>query len=205
MYIKVNLLGERKKKGGKALLWLSLYAFSLLLVAGVFIMNISSVNEELKEKEDQVRLLEAQLNKLKVVTAEVRELSSKKKNLAEKIAVMAALRKKKSGPVKVMDDLNFSIPERAWVTEVKELEGGYLKLSGYALDFETISLFLKNLDASEYFSEVDLIDSKKAVVKEISITEFVIQGKVNYLGKLIPDASPIVLPADPATQQEVKP
>jgi type IV pilus assembly protein PilN len=203
MLVKINLLGVRKKKGAKVALWLSLYVSTLALAALCFMLSLNAINIDLKDKVQQAQFLEKQLNKLKVVTKEVRELSDKKKNLSEKIAVMAALRKKKSGPVRVMDDLNFSVPERAWLVEVKELEGSFLKFSGYALDFETISLFLKNLESSDYFSDVDLIDSKKATVKGVNITEFVIQGKVNYLGRLIPDQSPIVMPEASEAQMAV--
>lgn len=194
MLIKINLLGERKKKGAKTALWLSAYAVSLLLCAFSFLVLLNNINSELSDKESQSGLLEAQLTKLKVVTKEVRDLAAKKNSLAEKIAVMAALKKKKAGPVRVMDDLNLSVPEKSWITDIKELEGGILKISGFALDNQTIAGFMNALGTSEYFSNVDLVETKQVVVKGVGIKEFILQSKINYLGKLIVDSAPIALP-----------
>lgn len=194
MFIKINLLGERKKKGAKTALWLSSYVFALGICALSFLILLNNINSELSDKDSQSGLLEAQLTKLKIVTKEVRDLSAKKNSLAEKIAVMAALKKKKAGPVRVLDDLNISIPEKSWITDIKELEGGLLKISGFALDNQTIAVFMKALDASDYFSNVDLVETKQTIVKGIGIKEFILQSKVNYLGKLVADQAPIILP-----------
>lgn len=194
MLIKINLLGERKKKGAKTALWLCFYGLAVSVCCFVFFIMLNSVSSNLSEKESQASLLEAQLNKLRVVTKEVRDLAAKKTSLAEKIAVMAALKKKKAGPVRVMDDLNVSVPDKSWITDIKELEGGLLKITGFALDNQTIAGFMKSLDASDYFSNVDLVETKQSVVKGIGIKEFILQTNVNYLGKLIADQSPIVLP-----------
>lgn len=194
MYIKINLLGERQKKGGKAILWLSFYTICLFAFGVAALIQLASVNTALSDNESQVSLLEAQLAKLKVVTNEVRELSSKKQSLNEKIAVMAALRKKKAGPVRVMDDLNLSVPDKSWISDIKEAEGGMLKISGFALDNQTIAGFMKSLEASDYFSNVDLVETKQALVKGVGIKEFILQSKINYLGKLIPDQTAITLP-----------
>lgn len=203
MLIRVNLLGERKKKGANTLLWLSLYGASVLLCCAVFFVMLTRVGSELADKESQVGLLEAQLAKLRVVTKEVRELDAKKKSLAEKIAVMAALKKKKAGPVHVMDDLNSAVPDKAWIVELKELDGALLRITGFALDNQTIAGFMKALEDSDYFSDVDLVETKQALVKGVGIKEFILQSKINYLGKIIADQTPIVLPG--ATDAAVAP
>lgn len=202
MYIKINLLGERIKKGAESALWLAAYAVSLLSCAGLFFFLLSSVGAELRQKDANIAQLEAQLSKLKVVTKEVRELDKKKNELAEKIAVMAALKKKKVGPVKVLDDLNISLPEKAWITNIKELEGAVLKISGFALDNQTIAAFMKSLDASDYFSNVDLVETKQAIVQGVGIKEFILQSKINYLGKLIADQDSFDLSTADAVKEE---
>jgi type IV pilus assembly protein PilN len=198
--IKINLLGNDTAIDNSGVFLLGGYLLSMgacLLVC--FILYSSAASDVSQLTEDTTRL-QTQLTKLKETTKEVHDLEHKREDLNSKLAVIATLRRSKVGPVRVLDDLNMAVPERAWLTEIKEASGS-VKISGVALDNQTVSLFMKDLEASDYFENIELVESKQALAKasdpsktvdmtrgdnsdSVKINEFALQTKVLYAGKL---------------------
>jgi type IV pilus assembly protein PilN len=132
--------------------------------------------------------LERQLAALQETTKEVRELDKKRTELNDKLVVIATLKRNKAGPVRVMDDLNMSLPERAWLTEFRE-GAGTLRMIGTALDNQTIATYMKDLQASDYFTAVDLVETKQIESKGVKIKNFTLDAKITYTGKLRKEAA----------------
>jgi type IV pilus assembly protein PilN len=179
--IKLNLLGDETVVDTSGI-WLVLaYCFSFAILAislgGYYLSLQSSVSNMRLEVES----LEKRLASIREVTKEVRALEQKKKDLAEKTAVIAILKRSKLGPVKMMDDLNLAIPERAWLSEIKE-SGGNIRISGFALDNQTVALFMENLEKSSFLNRVDLSESRAVEKDGIKISAFGIQAQINYAG-----------------------
>lgn len=189
--IKINLLGEETAVDHSGGFIIAGYFGSLVLLAGLFMFMYSGISASVESLTTESQQLDAQLVQLKTKTKEVHELEAKRAELRDKLAVIATLKRNKTGPVRMMDDLNKALPERAWLTEVKEREGS-LSISGYALDNQTIVTFMKGLEGSDYFNSVDLMESKKAPWKGVQISQFSIDAKVNYAGKVA--AAPAVKP-----------
>lgn len=182
--IKVNLLGADDIVDGSRVLLLGGYLFSFCVVlAGLAFLNFST-DSEIRALQGQNGVLEGELAKLQEETKEVRHLEKLESELNSKLAVIATLKKSKIGPVRVLDDLNLALPDRAWITEVREEQGRFI-LIGYALDDFTISTFMKELQDSDYFEQVDLEHSKAVDVERVRIREFRVTAKVNYAGRLL--------------------
>jgi type IV pilus assembly protein PilN len=183
--IKINLLGDDTVKdytGHYILFGWAASLFVSCIVGFVLYQSASRTSAELSEDKER---LTAKLEKLKEVTKEVRDLEDKKKALREKLAVIATLKKSKAGPVRVMDDMNLALPERSWILDVKE-NNGVMKMNGMALDNQTISEYLKALEASDYFDKVELGETRQAEVQGAKIKSFSLQANVNYVGSLVP-------------------
>ncbi len=182
--IKINLLGDDSVQDSTGILWAGGYAAGLVLfLVTCFFLN-SSINASIAENTERESVLQAQLVELQKKTKEVRDLEKKRKELSSKLAVIARLKKNKIGPVRVMDDLNISIPERSWLTDVKETNGAF-SIRGFALDNQTIAEFMRSLDSSDYFVNVDLVETKQATKLGAKIKQFVLQAQVNYAGKIL--------------------
>lgn len=182
--IKINLLGEEATTDNSGLYYIAGYVGSLIILLFVGFTLYSSVNASVEEQTRRVQSLEGQLAKLKVVTKEVRELETKKIELKQKLAVIAKLKRNKIGPVRVMDDLNTAVPEKAWITEIREKEN-FLSIYGMALDDQTVATFMRELSKSTYFSKVELVESKKTLWKGVKISQFSIETVINYAGNLV--------------------
>jgi type IV pilus assembly protein PilN len=130
--------------------------------------------------------MEGQLAKLKEANKDVQKLESLKTELRKKLVVVASLKKKKKGPVHILDDINTALPDRAWITQMAE-KAGALMVSGVALDNQTISEFMERLSKSEYLSAVDLVESKQETKDQVKVQGFVLQSKAMYGGKSLPE------------------
>jgi type IV pilus assembly protein PilN len=113
------------------------------------------------------------------------QLERKRKELESKLATIKLLERQRTGPVHVLDDLSSATPEQLWLTEMREA-GGSMTILGRGLDNQTIALFMRNLAASRYFSNVDLVESKQVEEGQAKLKEFSIRTNVVYAGRALP-------------------
>lgn len=175
--IRINLLGEKKDLsvvfalhfliGGSVVL-----SFLLLCV----FIHVSLVSD-LNHAEEQKELLEGKAKQLREQTKHVAELETKKNILAQKLTTIANLKIKKQGPVRVLDNIATSIPEKSWLMKVSQ-KGDVLDFNGIALDNQTIAEFINKLSMSPYFTSVELVYSKEFVKDEVLLKEFQLSAKL---------------------------
>lgn len=182
--IKINLLGTDGTIDSSKPLQLVAYCSCLVLTVGILFYIQNSVSSAIFDLTQDKERLQLQLDNLKKTTQEVRNLERKKDDLRLKLSVIAKLKKSKTGPVRVLDDLNASLPEKSWLLEVKE-SGGVMRIVGLALDNQTIAGFMQELDESDYFEKVDLVEARQSDWKSVKMKRFTLQAGVNYVGKLL--------------------
>ena len=179
--IKINLLGDQEFSENTYTVKTASYFGGLVVLLLTLSIIYTSGSRKLTQLAQQKDALEKEVLKLKEITKKAKEFEIKKSELASKLIVIATLKKSKMGPVHVLDDLNKAIPERSWLTEVKET-GGIMTLAGVALDNQTIAAFMQTLDASSYFNSVDLDETKQDERQGVKVKVFTLKSKVNYTG-----------------------
>ncbi|MFL5312562.1 MAG: PilN domain-containing protein, partial [Myxococcales bacterium] len=116
----------------------------------------------------------AQLEK---TIGEVKSITQDKKALEDKLKILDALKKGRTGPVKVMDELATIIPNKAWIIEYSE-QNGAVVMRGLAVTYEDLSAFAQRLKTSKYFANVTI---KKASQKnQGGSVEWEINCNANY-------------------------
>jgi type IV pilus assembly protein PilN len=184
--IRINLLAvreirvEAEKRQDLIIAVLSLGATLVLLLA-VFLFQWYRVSA-LEREEASLRQEIASLNEK---AKEVPQLQVKIAELKEKLKIIDDLAKKKTGPVRVMESLSASTPERLWLTEFKETNGN-TSMAGMAVDNQTVADFLRALEKSVYFSDVELIETTQVEQNNVPLKKFSMRSKVSY----IPPAPP---------------
>lgn len=171
--IRINLLGEKVDRTGTYMLQLVAYIGCVVLtLAGCFAFY-GATSSELDSLTEEKGMLERRLAKLEKETKEVDDLEKKRGVLKEKLNTIALLKARKQGPVKVLDNINSAIPERAWLKALKE-KGGVLEIDGIALDNQTVAQFMKNLEQQKTFGTVDLVESSEFVKDEVKLKQFIL-------------------------------
>jgi type IV pilus assembly protein PilN len=176
--IRINLLPVRAKKRrefGQQLLIL----FGLVVV-GALIGNYfwyRQVDDRLAQVNRQIDATRAQITQLEKTIGEVKTITSDKKALQDKLAVLDTLKKGRTGPVKVLDEISGIIPARVWVNDFDE-KSGVASIKGFAVAYDDLSTFAQKLKTSKFFSDVSI---KKASQKTDSgSVDWEITCRVNY-------------------------
>jgi type IV pilus assembly protein PilN len=177
MMMEINLLPHREARRAAdlresiALLVLGL----VVLAGGIFFMD-KSVRSELSAAEVNVAQLEADIARYKPQQLLVEKFKAQKKELQDKLDVIGSLEAARTGPVRVLDELSSNVPERLWLTQIAT-KGKEIRLEGQSLDTGVVADFLRILNASPYFVNVDLDKTSGGqVVEGVRLVNFVIRA-----------------------------
>jgi type IV pilus assembly protein PilN len=181
--IKINLLPVEEKKKvegrGEFLLGVFVIVFVLALVVVVHIIQ----SRRIEEVKRQTLKVEKEIKELEEVKKKVDEFKAKNKELEETIRVIAVLEENRTGPLYVMDALANSIPDRAWIDKFSE-KSNKATIEGVAWDEFTVASFMKGLQSSPYFKNVELRAIKTKEIQQLPLKAFVIETMLDYSGKV---------------------
>ena len=169
--IRINLLGEKVDNTLRNLIHGTLYLSATAIALFACIVTHASLESELDGRNQEKALLTRKLQSLEKVTKQIDDLEKNKKTLQEKLQTIAMLKARKQGPVHVLDNVNQALPERAWLLALKE-KSGALEVQGIALDNQTISSFMSNLEKLPYFRTVDLVLSTDYEKDSVKLKQF---------------------------------
>jgi len=175
---KINLLlarKEKKKIGVRKEFIVFILSVLLLLVL------LALIHWRLeKEKGDtlaQIAQTKKEIAHYKSLTAEVIKAKEAQKMLQDKLEIINTLRREKTTPARVLDELSIDKPEKIHLESVKK-EGSRLGIEGIALDDETIANFMTNLRKSNLFKNVDLIVSEQIEQNKIKLKKFILSCEI---------------------------
>jgi len=176
--IRINLLPVRAKK--KREFGQQLVVLFALLVVGTLLGNwfwYRSVDDGLTQVNRQIDATRAQITQLEKAIGEVKTITQDKKALEDKLRVLDTLKKGRTGPVKVLDEISSIVPARVWINDFAE-QAGVASIKGFAVAYDDLSTFAQKLKTSKFFSEVSI---KKASQKtDTGSVDWEITCRVNY-------------------------
>lgn len=206
--IKINLLSEgkrpaavRKARGAGEVRDLALWM--LLLGALLGVLAAAGywwyLNGKLKEKQEEVAQAQKEVDALQAVIKEVEDFKTKKKNLADKIAIINDLKSNQRGPVRVMDYISRALPELLWLDRMK-MNASSIEIDGRAFNPNAVANFMDNLDKVPEFKEPVLKDTNA----EGNVYRFSIVFDYSFVPKKPAEAAPGT-PGAPAGTSPAKP
>jgi type IV pilus assembly protein PilN len=171
--IKINLLGEKEDVSTAHFLQLMVFSATVFISVSICFFLYSNIKSEKDALSDEKGGLQARLAEAEKKTKQVDELEKKRKLLREKLITIASLKMKKSGPVHTLNDLNMALPERSWLTSLKQ-KAENLEAKGIALDNQTVAMFMSNLKQSQNVKMVDLIESSELIKDDVKLKQFTV-------------------------------
>ena len=181
--IRINLLPVRaakKKQAGQQQVLL----MGLVIVAAFIVMVfwMGALKAEHRKLDTNIAKLQADLQKLEQIIGEVNQYSTTKAMLESKLKVIEDLKKGRTGPVKVLDELAQKIPKKVWLSRMEEKEK-MLVFTGEAASDEDIAAFMQDLQKSPFFQDLHLKFTKIAERADqggMKVKAFEMECKVNY-------------------------
>lgn len=157
---------ERKKTSLGTIIFLIL----LVSLAGYYFYQ----TWEMQKEKQLIEQAQQEKNQLQYVVAKLEEVKNQKAQLELKINLIRQLKSNQDIAVRIMDEINRRLPDYVWLKEAS-YDGQTLKLKGNAISNNLIADFITNLERSEIFGQVNLIDSTQksqggAVFLEFNLT-----------------------------------
>jgi type IV pilus assembly protein PilN len=103
---------------------------------------------------------ETETQQLRGVLQQVQKFESRKAQLQQRVTLIEQLRKGQSAPVHVLDKISRSLPDRLWLTEMKQTAQDFT-ISGFGTSMTAVSDFIANLEGTGRFRKpVEIVDSQ---------------------------------------------
>lgn len=175
MIIEINLLPHREaKRVAELRQTVAVLVLGLVLVGGVIYFAHSDIRRQAESVHASVRQLEADLERYKPQQEKVKDFKARRSSLASKLDIIKGLDKKRTGPVRMMDELGARTPERLWLTKLR-FKDNSITLDGASTDTGVVADFLRNLNESSFFTSVDLNKTNRGKMMEgVKLVNFTI-------------------------------
>jgi type IV pilus assembly protein PilN len=173
MMVEINLLPHREaKRAADIRETIALLVLGLVVLAGGGFFLGSSARSDVEMARTNVAQLEADIERYKPQQALIAKFKTRKQHLQDKLDVIDSLERARNGPVRVLDEISSRVPDRLWLTSITT-KGNEIRLKGKSLDTGVVADFLRSLNGSEYFKNVDLEKTEGGeMVKGVRLVNF---------------------------------
>jgi type IV pilus assembly protein PilN len=188
--IKINLLPVRatqKKESAKQQVYIFVFALAAFVGLGILLYSYEMI--KIKATNDDIKRSTQELQRLKTVIGEIDNIKKLKDEVKKKLDILNRLRKEKTGPAIRLAKLSDATPDKVWLTKYTET-GGNVMISGVAFNEDLIANFMRNLQATDDFINVELLVSEQKEVSGIKVKRFDISCTLNPNTKDEPQQQP---------------
>ena len=171
--IKVNLLPYREKEKKEN------FVQQIFIIAGSFIFFILVLvwlqvwaSSSISNLEDQKKEAQSTLDDLDKKIRGLDNFKNEKKDLEQKLGVIATLEENRLAPVKTLDNLAMLVPAKdIWLVKITQ-KGSNLSIEGIGRDNIAVADFMKSIEKFDPIKSVDLISSKNTDISGFTLQQF---------------------------------
>jgi type IV pilus assembly protein PilN len=158
--IRVNLLPHREEKRKRrqqqfAVLAGIAVALGLVVAGAVWFF----LDQQVDQQQRNVAYMKGEIDKLDKQIEEIRKIREETAALLSKKQVVEGLQSNRSEPVQLLDQLLRQLPEGVYLKQVKQ-NGPKVNIVGYAQSNARVSTLMRNLGASPYLENPELLEIK---------------------------------------------
>ncbi|MBI5909675.1 MAG: PilN domain-containing protein [Betaproteobacteria bacterium] len=176
--IRINLLPwrEARRKAHNLQFYVlmgmvaGLAASIILLVHGYYATRLSTQTERNKFLTDENTKLDKEIEEIKKLKEEIQALLSRKQ-------VIETLQADRAQTVYLLEQLVRQAPDGVYLKSIRQT-GSKVNLSGYAQSNARVSTLMRNLEASPYLENPDLVEIKVASINNKRLSEFIMNVSI---------------------------
>jgi type IV pilus assembly protein PilN len=158
--IRINLLPhreeKRKRREQQFMVLGGLTALLGVVVAGAVWLYLGA---QVEQQQRNVAYMKSEIAKLDKQIEEIRKIREETAALLAKKRVVEGLQANRSEPVQLLDQLLRQLPEGVYLKSIKQT-GTKVNIVGYAQSNARVSTLMRNLGASPYLENPELIEIK---------------------------------------------
>jgi type IV pilus assembly protein PilN len=155
--IRINLLPFRlARKRENIRQQVSIFVLSIVLVITGMSWYTMGMDKRISKKQNEIERINSEIAVYKEKADRVSEIQKRLKILEDKLRIVESLQMKRDQQLRVLEDLQARIvSDQMWIESI-DADETMVTLTGIAFDNPTIADFMKKLEASDLFSEIDL-------------------------------------------------
>lgn len=158
--IRINLLPHREEKRKRRQQQFGVLAGISLLIGLVVAGAVwFFLDTQVTQQQQNVAYMKGEIAKLDKQIEEIRKIREETASLLAKKQVVEGLQSNRSEPVQLLDQLLRQLPEGVYLKGVKQT-GAKVNISGYAQSNARVSTLMRNLGASPYLQNPELVEIK---------------------------------------------
>jgi type IV pilus assembly protein PilN len=166
--IRVNLLPHREEKRKRrqqqfAVLSMLAAVAGAVVAAGVWVL----LDQQETQQRANVAYMKAEIDKLDKQIEEIRKIREETASLLAKKQVVEGLQSNRSEPVQLLDQLLRQLPEGVYLKSIKQT-GPKVNILGYAQSNARVSTLMRNLGASPYLENPELVEIRAVAAPDKS-------------------------------------
>lgn len=160
--IKINLLpfrAARKRENVRRQVSIYFLSVAFLFVAmAYFNLDLNASLTNLRTKETG---LQNELKPYEKINREIVQIKKKTQEVQARLTVIEQLEKERVQPIQLLAEIAHAVPlNRLWLHSLTE-SGNRITIQGTAMDNDTLSVFLINLEKAPHIEKVELRSAKR--------------------------------------------
>lgn len=173
--IRINLLPYRAaRKKENVRFQVNVFLGSLIVIALAIVWVNIYLSGRIEGLNGEISSTQTQLVKYQQINNEIAEIRKKLELLNRKIEVIESLERDRRAPVRNLDSLyQLIVEKRMWYTQLDE-KGSNIKVSGIAVDNQTVADYMTRIEKTEQFQNVRLVAIKQQKFQgtDVSLKQF---------------------------------
>lgn len=164
--IRINLIAVERETGRRRFVISPAHrvtigaTFILLATALAIGWWFWSLRQQSLQVDAALAAAEEETRQIRSVLEQVRKFESQKALLQQRVSLIEQLRKGQEAPVRLLDEISKSLPERLWLNDLSQA-GGEFTMSGMTDSMTAVSDFVANLEGTRWFRRpVEIVDSQ---------------------------------------------
>jgi len=154
---RINLLpwrAELRKQRQKD--FVAAILLGIVVTVALFLVVRSHISGKIDYQTRRNQFLESEIATLDQKIKEILDLETKKKHLLARMDVIQQLQMSRPEVVHLIDELARTIPDGVYLTDLTQTDKS-LTMNGYAQSNARVSAYMRNLDASDWLKESEIV------------------------------------------------
>jgi len=199
--IRINLLPHREQaRQARQRQFVSMSIGLAIMGLALIALGWVVLNSQIENQEGRNTLLKTEIAKLDEQIKEIDKLREQTQALLARKQVVETLQANRTEAVHILDQLVRQLPDGIYLKSVRQT-GPRIQLVGYAQSSARVSTLMRNLDASPWLTQPELVEIKlvpSPIAKDLRINEFTLNAKMKQLAPPEEAKSPAARPAPAA-------
>jgi type IV pilus assembly protein PilN len=130
-----------------------------------------AINTQIENQNGRNKYLKEEIAKLDKQIDEISKIREETQSLLSKKQVVEGLQSYRSEPVYLLDQMLRQLPEGLYIKTIKQT-GIKINVTGYAQSNARVSAFMRNIQASPYLENPELVEIKAVTLNSQRANEF---------------------------------